>query len=395
MKIEISRKMQNVQASAIREILKMTSNPDVISFAGGNPASDAFPVEDLKRISAELFEEDPIGLLQYGITEGDAGFLEAANKFFNREEQVTRAVDQIIATTGSQQIMDLLTKVLCNEGDVVACEEPAFLGALNSFKEDGAVLRGVGFTKEGELDLAQLETALSIQPRPKFFYTIPNFQNPMGTTMSLETRKQVLALCKKYGVLILEDNPYGAIRFTNEHVPSIKSLDEDDMVIYAASLSKILAPGLRLAVCIGREDIVGKMVVAKQGADVHTNLWAQKVAARFLSTCDMNAHLSRIQAIYKKKCELMLKTMDETFDQRVTYTRPDGGMFIWVNLPEGSDVLKFAKEAIENNVAIVPGISFYTSEDKPCYAIRLNFSTPTDEKIVKGIQILGQMTHQL
>lgn len=395
MKIEISRKMQNVQASAIREILKMTSNPDIISFAGGNPASDAFPVEDLKRISAELFEEDPIGLLQYGITEGDAGFLEAANKFFNREEQVTRAVDQIIATTGSQQIMDLLTKVLCNEGDVVACEEPAFLGALNSFKEDGAVLRGVGFTKEGELDLAQLETTLSIQPRPKFFYTIPNFQNPMGTTMSLETRKQVLALCKKYGVLILEDNPYGAIRFTNEHVPSIKSLDEDDMVIYAASLSKILAPGLRLAVCIGREDIVGKMVVAKQGADVHTNLWAQKVAARFLSTCDMNAHLSRIQAIYKKKCELMLKTMDETFDQRVTYTRPDGGMFIWVNLPEGSDVLKFAKEAIENNVAIVPGISFYTSEEKPCYALRLNFSTPTDEKIVKGIQILGQMTHQL
>ncbi|MDY5278963.1 PLP-dependent aminotransferase family protein [Sharpea porci] len=395
MKIEISRKMQNVQASAIREILKMTSNPDIISFAGGNPASDAFPVEDLKRISAELFEEDPIGLLQYGITEGDAGFLEAANKFFNREEQVTRAVDQIIATTGSQQIMDLLTKVLCNEGDVVACEEPAFLGALNSFKEDGAVLRGVGFTKEGELDLAQLELALSIQPRPKFFYTIPNFQNPMGTTMSLETRKQVLALCKKYGVLILEDNPYGAIRFTNEHVPSIKSLDEDDMVIYAASLSKILAPGLRLAVCIGREDIVGKMVVAKQGADVHTNLWAQKVAARFLSTCDMNAHLSRIQAIYKKKCELMLKTMDETFDQRVTYTRPDGGMFIWVNLPEGSDVLKFAKEAIENNVAIVPGISFYTNEEKPCYAIRLNFSTPTDEKIVKGIQILGQMTHQL
>ncbi|WP_173669047.1 PLP-dependent aminotransferase family protein [Sharpea azabuensis] len=395
MKVEISRKMQSVQASAIREILKMTSNPDVISFAGGNPASDAFPVEDLKRISAELFEEDPIGLLQYGITEGDAGFLEAANKFFNREEQVTRAVDQIIATTGSQQIMDLLTKVLCNEGDVVACEEPAFLGALNSFKEDGAILRGVGFSEEGQLDLAQLETALSIQPRPKFFYTIPNFQNPMGTTMSLETRKQVLALCKKYGVLILEDNPYGAIRFTEEHVPSIKSLDEDDMVIYAASLSKILAPGLRLAVCIGREDIVGKMVVAKQGADVHTNLWAQKVAARFLSTCDMNAHLSRIRAIYKKKCALMLKTMDETFDERVTYTRPDGGMFIWVNLPEGSDVLKFAQKAIENNVAIVPGISFYTNEEKPCHALRLNFSTPTDEKIVKGIRILGEMTHQL
>ena len=326
MKVEISRKMQSVQASAIREILKMTSNPDVISFAGGNPASDAFPVEDLKRISAELFEEDPIGLLQYGITEGDAGFLEAANKFFNREEQVTRAVDQIIATTGSQQIMDLLTKVLCNEGDVVACEEPAFLGALNSFKEDGAILRGVGFSEEG---------------------------------------------------------------------PSIKSLDEDDMVIYAASLSKILAPGLRLAVCIGREDIVGKMVVAKQGADVHTNLWAQKVAARFLSTCDMNAHLSRIRAIYKKKCALMLKTMDETFDERVTYTRPDGGMFIWVNLPEGSDVLKFAQKAIENNVAIVPGISFYTNEEKPCYALRLNFSTPTDEKIVKGIRILGEMTHQL
>ncbi len=391
----ISKRMSSVKASAIREILKQTSNPEMISFAGGNPAQEAFPVEAIKKISNDLFEENPIALLQYGITEGDQEFLEEANKFFNREEEVTKEGDKVISTTGSQQIMDLLSKTLCNDGDVVACEEPAFLGALNSFKENGATLRGVGFTEEGQLDLNQLEEALSMEPKPKFFYTIPNFQNPMGTTMNLETRKKVLELAKKYDVIILEDNPYGSIRFNGEHVPSIKSLDNEGYVVYAASLSKIMAPGLRLAVCIGPEEIVGKMVVAKQGADVHTNIWAQKVVACILKEYDMDEHLSSIRAIYKEKCELMLSEMDQHFDPRVKYTRPNGGMFIWVTLPENADVNEFVAKALEQKVAIVPGAAFLTDDSKECHDFRMNFSTPSNENIIKGVEILGKLTKEL
>jgi len=395
MNIEISRRMQSVKASAIREILKATSNPDIISFAGGNPAADAFPLDAIRDISNDLLTRDPIGCLQYGITEGDAGFLKAANAFFNREDNVTKDGDMVISVTGSQQIMDLLSKVLCNEGDVVACEEPAFLGALNSFKENGAVLRGVPFTKDNTLDLEALETAFSVEPKPKFFYTIPNFQNPMGTTMDLATRKKVLALAKKYNVMILEDDPYGAIRFAGESVPSIKSLDDEGYVVYAASLSKIMAPGMRLAIAVGPQNVVSKMVVAKQGADVHTNLWAQKVVAKMLEEYDMDAHLERIRGIYARKCALMLEQMDKEFDSRVTYTRPEGGMFIWVTLPHGADVAKFVSDALVRNVAVVPGAAFLTDDSKPCDSFRMNFSTPSDEKIIEGVKILGELTKTL
>lgn len=386
----ISGKMQSVKASAIREILKATSNPDIISFAGGNPAPETFPVEAIREISDRILSENPYSVLQYGITEGDSDFLKQANIFFNRNEQVTKDNDMIISATGSQQIMDLLSKTLCNEGDIIVSEEPAFLGALNCFKENGALLRGVGFKNE-QLDLEALEKAFASSPKPKFFYTIPNFQNPMGTTMSLEVRRQVLALAKKYQIIILEDNPYGAIRFTDQAIPSIKSLDQDDLVIYAASLSKIMAPGMRLAVCIGRKDIVGKMVVAKQGADVHTNLWAQKVSAKLLETYDMDKHLKYLREVYQKKCELMLKTMDQAFNQRVTYTRPKGGMFIWVTMPDHIDVNEFVQKALKHRVAIVPGASFYIDDSLPCHSFRMNFSTPSDENIIKGVRILAKL----
>lgn len=394
MNIEFSRRMQSVKASAIREILKATSNPDIISFAGGNPAAEAFPVDAIKEISQELFEEDPIGLLQYGITEGDKGFLEAASRFFNRNEQVTKPGDKIIVATGSQQIMDFAGKCLCNEGDYVVCEEPSFLGALNAFKASGALLRGVPF-KDQQIDLEKLEEALSAQPTPKFMYLIPNYQNPMGTTMSLETRKKVLALAKKYGVLILEDNPYGDLRFAGDAIPSIKSLDDEGYIIYAASLSKIIAPGMRVACAIANEQIIEKFVVAKQSSDVHTNLWAQKVMARYLDDFDMDIHLERLQAIYRQKCELMLSEMDKHFAKSVTYTRPQGGMFIWVTLPDHVDVNAFVKEALSKNVAIVPGAAFMTDDTKECHAFRMNFSTPTNQKIVDGVKILGDMTQAL
>ena len=218
MKYVFTDRMSNVKASAIREILKATADPHMISFAGGNPAAEAFPVKEIEKISADILSHDPISVLQYGITEGDKGLIEAATSFFNRHEQALKDGDKMLITSGSQQIMEFAAKCLCNEGDIVICENPSFLGALNAFKSLGAILKGVEY-KDGQLDLEALETILKQQPKPKFMYLIPNFQNPTGMTMSLEVRKKVLELAKKYEVLILEDNPYGDLRFEGDAIP--------------------------------------------------------------------------------------------------------------------------------------------------------------------------------
>ena len=393
MEYKFSNRMSNVQASAVREILKAASNPEVISFGGGNPAKEAFPVEAIKRISNELFEEDPISMLQYGITEGYGPLRESAKAFFNRDDQVSKVYDDIIITTGSQQIMDLLAKCVCNEGDIVISEDPSFLGALNSFRSNGATLVGVPVEEDG-MNMEALEKAMQMKPTPKFLYVIPNFQNPMGTTMSLEKRKKTYELAKKYGVLILEDNPYGDLRFAGEMVAPIKSFDEDGIVVYAASLSKIIAPGMRVAVAIGHKILLQKMTVAKQVADVHSNVWAQRVMDRFLRETDMNEHLTRLQAIYRDQATLMLKEMDEHFHPSVKYTRPEGGMFIWVTFPDGVDVNAFIQDAIKQKVAVVPGVAFLCDDKAPCQSIRMNFSTPTKENIIKGVRILGELTYK-
>ncbi len=394
MKYEFTNRMANVKASAIREILKATADPKMISFAGGNPAAEAFPVKEIQEISQDILKNEPISVLQYGITEGDNNLIEAAIQFFNRKEEAFKAGDKMIITSGSQQIMEFAAKCLCNEGDVVICENPSFLGALNAFKSLGAVLRGIEY-KDGELDLEDLEKALNENPKPKFMYLIPNFQNPSGLTMSLETRKKVLDLAKKYEVLILEDNPYGDLRFEGEDIPSIKSLDHDGLVIYAASLSKIIAPGMRIACCMGPEEVVSKFTVAKQASDVHSNLWAQRVMARYLKEYDMDEHIRTIREIYKKKCYLMLDEMKKYFHPDVQYTIPTGGMFIWVTLPHNIDMQVFVKEALKQNVAVVPGNAFLDDDTKECHSFRMNFSTPTDEKIKQGVKILGDLTYSM
>ena len=394
MEYQFAKRMSNVKASAIREILKATSDPKMISFAGGNPSAEAFPVEEIEKISADILTNEPISVLQYGITEGDQELIQAATHFFNRHEQVMKADDQMIITSGSQQIMEFVAKILCNEGDVVICENPSFLGALNAFKSLGAVLRGIEY-KNGQLDLESLKQALQMEPKPKFMYLIPNFQNPTGMTMSLEVRKEILKLAKDNGVLILEDNPYGDLRFEGEAIPSIKSLDEDGLVIYAASLSKIIAPGMRVACCIAPKAIIQKMTVAKQASDVHSNLWAQKVMARYLQNYDMDAHIERIRMIYKQKCHLMLDEMKKHFHPDVQYTIPTGGMFIWVTLPDYVDMLSFVQKALEKNVAVVPGNAFLDDDTKECHSFRMNYSTPTNEKIKEGVKILGEITYEM
>lgn len=394
MKYEFTKRMSNVKASAIREILKATADPNMISFAGGNPAADAFPIDAIEKISADILKSDPISVLQYGITEGDKGLIEAAIGFFNRHERAFKEGDKMLITSGSQQIMEFAAKCLCNEGDIVVCENPSFLGALNAFKSLGAVLRGIEY-KDGQLDLESLESVLQAESKPRFIYLIPNFQNPTGMTMSLEVRKKVLSLAKKYEVLILEDNPYGDLRFEGEAIPSIKSLDQEGFVIYAASLSKIIAPGMRIACCIAPEEIVNKFTVAKQASDVHSNLWAQKVMARYLTEYNMDEHIASIQKIYKDKCNLMLQEMKKYFHKDVHYTKPTGGMFIWVTLPDYVNMQEFVQKALDQNVAVVPGNAFLDDDQKECHSFRMNFSTPSNEKIIEGVKILGELTFQM
>ena len=324
MKFEFSKRISGVKASAVREILKMMKDPEIISFGGGNPASETFPVVKLKEISDDIFNNEPNSVLEYGITEGDNDFKEEAIKFLSRHGNIVNDYDGVMVTSGSQQIMDFMAKCLCDEGDVVVCENPSFLGALNAFKSNGVKLVGVDMDDDG-INIAKLEEALKMPKKPKFIYLIPNFQNPTGITTSLEKRKAIYALAKKYQVLILEDDPYGDLRFRNKAIPSIKSLDDEGLVVYAASFSKIIAPGMRVAIMVGHQELLAKCTITKQTNDVHTNAWAQRVMARFLQETDMEQHLTKLQQVYDVKCSLMLSEMEKHFSKDCKWTKPDGG----------------------------------------------------------------------
>lgn len=394
MNIEYADRIKSLKASAIREILKFTADPTVISFAAGNPAPEAFPVHEIAEITADIFKEEPIAALQYSVTEGYPALRQRLTGFVKERYQIGTDQDDLIIISGAQQGIELSCKVLCNEGDVVICEVPSFVGSLNSFKSFNAQLVGVP-VEEGGMNLDKLETALKENPRTKLIYVIPNFQNPSGTCMSLEKRKGVYELAKKYGVMILEDNPYGDLRFSGEDIPSIKSFDTEGIVIYSGSFSKVLAPGLRVGYLIANKELVQKVVVGKQASDVHTNILAQMICEHFIAKHDMNAHLQKLQGIYKKKCELMLSCIDQHFNPAITHTVPEGGLFIWCTLPEHVDMMKFCAKAVQNKVAVVPGVAFMPYEDYQTQSFRMNFSTPTDEQIVKGIEILGKLTYTI
>lgn len=394
MKLQFSDNVSALQPSAIREILKFTSMPGVISFAAGNPAPEAFPTETLADLSAQLFQEDPILALQYSVTEGYTPLRNLLKEKMAANGTFTEGKDELIITSGAQQANELTCKVLLNRGDTLICEAPSFIGSLNAFKSYGVNLVGVPMDEEG-MDMAALEETLKTQPNCKLIYVIPNFQNPTGGVMSLERRKKLYALACQYDVIILEDNPYGDLRFSGEPVPSIKSMDTENRVVYSRTFSKILAPGLRVGYVSGPAAIISKMIVCKQVADVHSNIWAQALCDRFMRTVDMEQHLEGLRKIYRHKSSLMLDLMDETFSKQVAYRKPEGGLFIWCTLPEECDMPAFCKKAVEEyKIAVVPGNAFLISESDKTTSFRLNFSTPTDEQIIKGTKILGDMTKE-
>ncbi|MEG1069341.1 MAG: PLP-dependent aminotransferase family protein [Ruthenibacterium sp.] len=393
MNYTFSNRMNGMAPSIIREILKQMSDPTLISFAGGNPAASTFPATEIARFSNELLTQDAGTVLQYSVSEGVPAVREAVKQFANRHETLCRDTDALLMTSGSQQVMDFVTKCLCNEGDVVAVETPAFLGAYNAFLSYGAVLAGVPMEDDG-VDLAALEAVFAAKPTPKFFYCIPNFQNPTGKTMSLAKRKAVYALSQQYGVPILEDNPYGELRFSGERIADIKSFDTTGSVIYAGSFSKILCPGMRLAYCICQKDLHAKLVIAKQVSDVHTNVWAQRVCEQMLMRTDMEAHIASVCRVYKKKATQMMAALDEKCPQ-ITYHQPQGGMFLWATLPNGVNMPEFVQKCLSKKLALVPGNAFLVDTSAPCQNIRMNFSTPSAEQIECGVEIMAQILHEM
>ena len=393
MEYKFSDRVSNLKPSAIREIFKYAADPEVVSLSAGNPSPDAFPAKEIADISAKVLAENPISVLQYSVTEGYTPLRDHLKEYMKKNHNTGSDNDDILITTGAQQIMDLCTKALVNEGEVVICEAPSFIGSLNTFRSYNAKLVGVTVESDG-MNTAELEEKLKANPNAKFIYTIPNFQNPSGVTMSLEKRKRVYELARKYGVLIIEDNPYGDLRYSGEFLPNIKSMDTDGIVIYAGSFSKVISPGMRVAYAIAPKPIFQKLVVCKQGNDVHTNIWSQVVCDEFITKYNFDGHLQKLREIYRQKANFCMRLLDKYCAPAITYNRIDGGLFIWCDLPKDVDMPGFCKTAVLNKVCVVPGNAFLTDETEECHSFRINFSTPTDEQLEKGIKILGELANK-
>ncbi|ADU25829.1 PLP-dependent aminotransferase family protein [Ethanoligenens harbinense] len=388
MEYRISNRLAALKPSAIREIFKATDNPSIVPFALGNPAPESFPVEVIRTFTKEILDENPAVALQYGITEGYAPLCALLRERMRDVYHCGREGDDLIVVSGAQQGAELAAKALCDEGDTVLCENPSFIGVLNAFRSLRVNLKGIPLHEDG-LDIEALEQALRTEQRVRMLYIIPNFQNPSGITTSLEKRRAVYALARKYNIIILEDNPYGELRFAGEDLPHIKSMDEDGRVIYLGTFSKILSAGLRVGYVLGPAPVLQKMVVAKQGEDVHTAMLSQMIAARFLAWNGFAAHLERVRTLYREKCGRMLDGIRRYFDPRITHTTPQGGLFLWCTLPEGMQLMDYCKAAIAKGVAVVPGTAFLPDTQGQSQSFRLTFAAPSEEQIEQGLRLLG------
>lgn len=393
MSYSLSSKFASLKPSAVREILKVTNEPGMIAFAGGSPDTAAFPCEEVKKISAEILSENPVSALVYGVSEGYEPLRKTVKEWLKRRENVGSDDDVVIITAGGTQVMDITTRVLTSEGDTVICEEPSFIGSLNCFRSHGCKLAGVPIDEDG-MNMEALERVIKENPGAKFIYTIPNFQNPGGTTMSLEKRKRMYELALQNDLVILEDNPYGNLRVAGVDVPAVKSLDTEGIVFYAGSFSKILAPGIRVAYAVIPKKAAGAFTIGKQVSDVHTGVLNQMIVSRWFDEYDVDKHIENIRKIYRRKLNLMCDCLDKYCGGFINYVRPQGGLFIWAKLPDEVDMLKYVNALLERKVAVVPGSAFMTDDTAPCSYIRLNFSTPSDDDIVNGVKIMGEVAKQ-
>ena len=383
-----AQRTERMRASDIREILKVTAQPDVISLAGGLPAPELFPVDEYRRAFEWVLETDGPQALQYGPSEGYRPLRELLAQRLNGFS-IRCAADDVLITNGSQQALDLIGKVFLNPGDNVLVERPTYLGALQAFNQYQPNYVAVGMDDDG-MRVDEVEQVLQARRgRIKLIYALPNFQNPTGRSMSLERRKRLVELSSRFGVPIVEDDPYGELRYEGEHLPSLKSLDREDAVIYLGTFSKILAPGFRLGWIVAGPHVSETLLHAKQPSDLHTGMAQQMATCRVASDGFIDRHLKRIKAFYRERRDVMLRALEEHFPPDAHFTRPAGGLFVWAELPSYIDTRELLEDAVQAKVAFVPGQGFH-SDHSGSNTMRLNFSNVPPESLREGIRRLGQ-----
>ena len=390
MQYKYSERITGIRPSAIREIIKYAvAHPEVIALSAGSPANEAVPVEELYEISERIWRERPLAGLQYSMTEGYPPLRESTMKRLKEAFGIGRDFDDCIITAGGQQGLSLAPNVLCDPGDTVICELPSFVSGINAMRIHGANVVGIEMDDEG-IRFDELVRAVETEPNVKMLYLIPTFQNPSGKTMSYQRRKDIYELCKNKGIVILEDNPYAELRFRGEDIPTFKSMDDEGLVIYNGTYSKLLSAGMRVGFVVAEKEMLQRLTVAKQFADCHSNIFFQLLTDEWLRTADVDSHVAKIQKIYGDRARYMLDLLDKYMDKRVTWTKPDGGLFLWCTLPEGYDSQVLSDIALEKGVAFVPGRDFMVDNNAPCSAFRLNFSTPSYENMEKGVIRLSE-----
>ncbi|MEJ5241757.1 MAG: PLP-dependent aminotransferase family protein [Anaerolineales bacterium] len=395
-----AHRTKQMGSSVIRELLKLTEQPDIISFAGGLPAPEVFPLEQFREACNRVLEEFGPQALQYSTTEGYRPLREMIARH-TRRYAVEVAPENILITSGSQQALDFIGRLFINRGDYIVVESPTYLGAIQAWNAYGAQYITVPTDEHGMI-VDELEKALRIGP--KFIYVLPNFQNPGGWTLSLERRQKLVELADRYGVPIIEDDPYGQLRYEGEHLPPVVALDSQyraengkhysGNVIYLSTFSKILAPGIRLAWVIAPQEVIRRLVMAKQAADLHTATFNQMVAYEVGKGGFLDEHVKVIRRVYKERRDVMLEMMDELFPAEVRWTRPEGGMFLWVMLPKGLDAAEVLRLAIERKVAFVPGAPFHPNGGGE-NTMRINFSYSSPETIREGITRLAGVLREV
>ena len=379
-------RVQGVQRSFIREILKVSLDPEIISFAGGLPNPSFFPVEEINKATERVFKKYGASVLQYANSEGDIGLRNWISERYKTKSNITVKPDNIIITNGSQQGLDLLAKVFLNKGDGVIIEEPGYLGAIQSLSMFEPHFLPVPLTLNG-LDL-NVFREISALPHAKMVYTVPNFQNPSGITYTDSNRMELAEIASKNKLILIEDNPYGELRFAGTQAQSFaKYLPEQTVLL--GSFSKIVAPGFRLGWIAAPEWVCEKLLIAKQAADLHTTSFNQKIICDYLKHNDLDAHITKITKVYGDQCSAMLAALEEHFPGNITFTRPEGGMFLWGWLPQGMDSMKFFEAAVEEKVVFVPGVPFYTANSKQA-SLRLNFSCVDPATVREGVTRLAR-----
>ncbi len=388
MAIKFAERTNNMEGSAIRELLKLTQKPEVISFAGGMPAPELFPVDAMIDVSKKVLEENGRVAMQYTTTEGYAPLREHLAKRMNDNLQTNVVADDLLITNGSQQCLDFIGKAFLDKDDIVLCESPSYLGAINAFNAYQPKFIDVPTDGDGMI-MEELEKILEENDRVKFIYVIPDFQNPSGRTWPLERRKKFMEIINKYEIPVAEDNPYGELRYEGEYLPSLKSMDTKGLVMFLGTLSKVLSPGYRIGWVAASPEILAKFNVIKQAADLQASTISQMEMAKFFDDYDVDAHIAKLREVYGHRRTVMLDAMKKYFPEGVTYTYPNGGLFTWVILPEGIDATVLQKEkALPNNVAFVPGEPFFPNGGH-VNTFRMNYSNMPDDKIEEGIRLLG------